>query len=66
MYDTVRRLGWHVEVQKHPIKELVLNVLDLEGQWPDAEDGAERRVPMPRQEVDCVVGHAVRRLRVNY
>ncbi|KAF8559640.1 alpha beta-hydrolase [Imleria badia] len=54
VYDAVKRLGWHVDVRKHPIKELVLNVLDLQGAWPDAHDGTEREVPMPRKEVDCV------------
>jgi len=56
VYDTVTKLGWHADVRKHPIKELVLNVLDLEGSWPDGHDGAEREVPTPREEVDCVVG----------
>lgn len=55
VYDTVSRLGWHVDVRKHPIKELVLNVLDLEGPWPDGQ-GKDREVPMPREEADCVVG----------
>ncbi|KAF9246459.1 alpha beta-hydrolase [Melanogaster broomeanus] len=54
VYDTVGRLGWHVNVQKHTIKELVLNVLDLDGPWPDGEDGEEREVPTAREEIDCV------------
>ncbi|KAG8217572.1 alpha beta-hydrolase [Butyriboletus roseoflavus] len=55
VYDTVTRLGWHTDVGRHPIKELVLNVLELEGPWPDGQEG-EREVPTPREEVDCVVG----------
>ncbi|KAH7889631.1 Lipase [Phlebopus sp. FC_14] len=54
LYDTVRRLGWHVDVRKHVIKELVLNVLDIDGPWPDGEDGEEREVPIAREEIDCV------------
>ncbi|KAF8447897.1 alpha/beta-hydrolase [Boletus edulis BED1] len=54
VYDTVTRLGWHADVRKHPIKELVLNVLDLEGPWPDAQDSIKREVPTPREEVGCV------------
>ena len=57
VYDTVTRLEWHVDVVLHPIKELVLNVLELEGPWPDVQDGAEREVPIPREEVDCIVGN---------
>ncbi|KAG9318547.1 alpha beta-hydrolase [Chiua virens] len=52
VYDTVTRLGWHADVRRHPIKELVLNVLDLEGPWPDGREG--REVPTPHEEVDCV------------
>lgn len=55
VYDTVTRLGWHADVRKHPIKELVLNVLDLQGLWPDGQ-GNEREVPTPRDEDNCVVG----------
>jgi len=54
VYDTVTRLGWHANVRRHPIKELVLNVLELELLWPDEEDGTERQVPVAREEVDCV------------
>jgi hypothetical protein len=51
-------LGWHVGVRKHTIKELVLNVLDRDGLWPDGEDGEESEVPTAREEIDCVVGLA--------
>ncbi|KAG6335852.1 hypothetical protein ID866_3242 [Astraeus odoratus] len=54
VYDTVGKLGWHVDVRKHVIKELIFNVLDIEGPWPDGEDGEEREVPPAREEVDCV------------
>ncbi|KAH0830627.1 alpha beta-hydrolase [Lanmaoa asiatica] len=54
VYDTVTRLGWHADVRKHPIKELVLNVLELEGPWPNREDGRDREVPAPHEEVDCI------------
>ncbi|KIL00900.1 hypothetical protein PAXRUDRAFT_821094 [Paxillus rubicundulus Ve08.2h10] len=54
VYDTVGRLGWHVDVRKHPIKELILNVLDLDGPWPDGEDGVQRDVPTAREEIECV------------
>ena len=65
VYDAVTRLGWQVDVRKHPIKELVLNVLDLQGPWPDVQGGAEREVPIPRKEVDCVVCFPFSASRVN-
>lgn len=55
VYDTVGRLGWNVDVRKHVIKEMILNVLDIEGPWPDGDSGEEREVPTAREEVDCVV-----------
>jgi len=54
VYDTVQKLKWHVDVRKHVIKEVILSVLDLEGDWPD-EDGVERAVPVAREEEDCIV-----------
>lgn len=54
VYDTVGRLGWHVDVRKHGVDALILNVLDAEGMWPDGETGEEREVPTAREEVDCV------------
>lgn len=48
------KLQWHVDVRKHPIKELVLNVLELQATWPDGR-GSELEVPLPREEVDCIV-----------
>jgi len=52
VYDTVQKLGWHVDVRKHVIKEVILEVLDHEGDWPD-EDGFDRAVPVAREEEDC-------------
>jgi hypothetical protein len=54
VYDTVQKFGWHVDVRKHVIKEVILEVLDHEGDWPD-EDGFDRAVPVAREEEDCVV-----------
>ncbi|EGN95505.1 Lipase, required for intravacuolar lysis of autophagic bodies [Serpula lacrymans var. lacrymans S7.3] len=54
VYDTVGRLGWRVDVRKHVIKEMILNVLEVEGQWPDDEEGKEREVPRAKEELDCV------------
>ena len=62
VYDTVTRLGWHADVRKHPIKQLVLGVLERESKWPDGQDGGECEVPSPREEVDCVVGVPIRRV----
>lgn len=53
VYDTVQKLGWHVDLRKHVIKEVILEVLDLEDGWPD-EDGNEWDVPVAREEEDCV------------
>lgn len=55
VYDTVGKLGWHVDVRKHVIQEMILNVLDIEGSWPDGVNGGERDVPIAQEEVDCVV-----------
>lgn len=54
VYDTVGRLGWHVDLRKHGIDVLIANVLDAEGLWPDGEAGEEREVPTAREETDCV------------
>lgn len=53
VYDTVRNLGWRADVRRHPIDQLILNVLDFEGSWPDGEGGL-RDVPIAREETDCV------------
>ncbi|KAI6098304.1 Lipase [Pisolithus croceorrhizus] len=54
VYDTVGRFGWHVDVRKHRIDGLILDVLDAEGLWPDGEAGEEREVPTAREEAECV------------
>lgn len=53
VYDTVGKLGWHVDLRKHVIKDVILEVLDLEDRWPD-EDGNEWNVPVAHEEEDCV------------
>ncbi|EIW84948.1 alpha beta-hydrolase [Coniophora puteana RWD-64-598 SS2] len=53
VYDTVGRLGWHADVTRHPIKEVVFKVLEDEGPWPDGENG-EAEVPTARGEEDCI------------
>lgn len=53
VYDTVQKLGWHVDVRKHVIKQVILEVLDLEDGWLD-EDGHLWDVPVAREEADCV------------
>ncbi|KAH9043272.1 alpha/beta-hydrolase [Lactarius pseudohatsudake] len=50
VYDTVGELGWRVSVQSHPIKEVILRVIEGDQQW---EDG--RNVPLAVEEVDCIV-----------
>lgn len=50
VYDTVRRLGWNVDIRTHPIKEIINRVLEKELWW---EFG--RQVPKARAEEDCVV-----------
>lgn len=51
LYDTVTELGWHVDVRKHTIREVITNVLGVERAW---EGG--RQVPEARPEdEDCVV-----------
>ena len=50
IFDTVGLLGWRVDVRKHIIREVVLNVLEREGiEWERGRD-----VPMAREEVECV------------
>lgn len=53
VFDTVERLNWKVDVRRHPIKEVILNVLekDMEYGWDDHG----RDVPIAEVEEDCVV-----------
>ena len=59
VFDTVGKLGWRVDVRKHPIREVILNVvekeLDVGDGWEIDEDGTMRDVPIARYEEDCVV-----------
>ncbi|KAL4067694.1 alpha beta-hydrolase [Scleroderma citrinum] len=54
VYDTVAKLGWHVDVRNHAIDGLILNVLDIDRPWPDVNDGKERDVPTAREEDHCI------------
>ncbi|KAI9466174.1 alpha/beta-hydrolase [Lactarius psammicola] len=49
IYDTVGKLGWRVSVQSHPIKEVILRVLEDDQQWGEGRD-----VPLAVEEVDCI------------
>ena len=51
MFDTIQKLGWNVDVRKHIIKEVITKVLETE----DVEWEEGRKVPVPREEEDCVV-----------
>ena len=54
MFDTVGKFGWRVDVRKHPIREVILNViekeLDIGDGWEIGEDGEMRDVPAARYE----------------
>ncbi|KAI9446491.1 alpha/beta-hydrolase [Lactarius indigo] len=49
VYDTVGKLGWRVSVQSHPIKEVILRVIEGDQQWEEGRD-----VPLAVEEVDCI------------
>jgi len=49
VYDTVGKLGWHISLKSHPIKKLVLEVLESDEVW---EEG--REVPLAVEEIDCM------------
>lgn len=54
--DTVKKLGWRVGVWNHPIKDVILKVLEVDGvDWGDGRD-----VPLAQEEVDCIVSASVR------
>lgn len=59
VFDTVTKLGWAVDVRRHPIREVVLNVLeralDVGDGWEMDEWGRMLDVPRARYEEDCVV-----------
>lgn len=50
VYDTVGKTGWRVSVKSHPIKRLILHVLESDQEW---EEG--REVPLAVEEADCIV-----------
>ena len=67
VFDTVGRLGWRVDVRKHVIRDVIENVLEYNGnskgekEW-EWEEG--RKVPMAREETDCVVKHDLKARRL--
>lgn len=50
VYDTVGTLGWRVSLQNHPIKKLILDVLETDQEWEEGRD-----VPLAVEESDCIV-----------
>jgi len=38
VFDTVKKLGWSVDVRKHVIKEVVMNVLEGDAWWGEEDD----------------------------
>ena len=50
IYDTVGTLGWRVSLKKHPIKKLILDVLETDQQWEEGQN-----VPLAVEESDCIV-----------
>lgn len=59
VFDTVNKLGWRVDVRKHPIRNIILEVLEHEFDvwdgWVVDEWGNVRDVPEAVPEDDCVV-----------
>ena len=51
IYDTVGKIGWHVSLKNHPIKKLILDVLESDEEWEG------REVPLAVEEADCIVRH---------
>ncbi|TRM62573.1 Alpha/Beta hydrolase protein [Schizophyllum amplum] len=50
VYDTVNKLGWKVDVRRHPIKEVITNVIEKSDvEWEESRD-----VPAAVEEEDCV------------
>ncbi|KAJ6502398.1 alpha/beta-hydrolase [Mycena sanguinolenta] len=50
IFDTINKLGWRVDVRKHPIKEIITKVIEAE----DVEWEEGRNVPLARADPDCV------------
>jgi len=38
VFDTVKKLGWSVDVRKHIIKEVVMNVLESDAWWGEDDE----------------------------
>lgn len=59
VYDTVTKLSWKVDVRKHTIREVIINVVergwDLGEGWEVDHNGMIREVPEALAEEDCVV-----------
>ncbi|KZP12555.1 alpha/beta-hydrolase [Athelia psychrophila] len=51
VYDAVGKLKWGVNIQHHPIREVINKVIEAEAEW-EWEEG--RDVPLAREEADCV------------
>ncbi|KAL1677418.1 Alpha/Beta hydrolase protein [Schizophyllum commune] len=50
VYDTVNKLGWKVDVRRHPIKEVITKVIEAgDVEWEDGRD-----VPAAVEEADCM------------
>lgn len=60
MFDTIQKLGWKVDVRRHVIKEVIMKVLEAE----DIEWEKGRKVPIPREEENCVVSALLFDLRL--
>ncbi|KAI0345336.1 alpha/beta-hydrolase, partial [Trametopsis cervina] len=58
VYDTVQKLGWKVDVRRHPIREVIVRVVERVWEvgfgWEVDERGRVRDVPEARVEEDCV------------
>ena len=61
VYDTVGKLGWRVDVRTHPIRTVILEVIEREMQdgWEEDCDGFLRAVPAAKVEEDCIVSELV-------
>ena len=67
VYDTITKLGWKADVRKHPIREVIINVVekiwDIGLGWEVDERGMIRDVPKARVEEECVVSNCERSCR---
>ncbi|KAF7975826.1 hypothetical protein HWV62_8377 [Athelia sp. TMB] len=49
VYDAVGKLGWGVDIRRHPIRQVITKVIEANQTWEDGRD-----VPLAREEEDCV------------